>query len=317
VNGDTAGTVTSVDSRSILKRIFIGEGGFRAGWRFGLFNSIFFVIAFGLLFLRRTLTPGGFKGNSFTAPVVVLQETIFLIALVLALAVMLRIEKRPFKMDFLPLRKRASLHLGAGVISGLAAVTLLIIGIWVSHAISFDALALHGYQAAKFASLWAAAFLLVGVYEESFSRGYAQATLTQGVGFWPAALITSVLFAAIHLTNSGESALGILSVFCIAMFFCFTVWRTGALWFAVGFHAAWDYGETFIYGVPDSAEVATGHLLNTHFYGSRLITGGSVGPEGSVLVFVVYAVSVLVFALCFRKNRDDNRSPALRTLRPL
>jgi hypothetical protein len=122
------------------------------------------------------------------------------------------------------------------------------------------------------------------------------------MGFWPAA-INSLIFAAIHLTNSGESALGILSVFCVALFFYFTLWRTGTLWFAVGFHAAWDYGETFIFGVPDSAEVATGHLLNAHFHGARWITGRTVGPEGSALVFVVYGLAALLFAFSCPNTR--------------
>jgi membrane protease YdiL (CAAX protease family) len=67
-------------------------------------------------------------------------------------------------------------------------------------------------QAAKSAFWWAIAFVLVGIFEESFSRGYAQATLMQGIGFWPAAIVNSLIFAAIHLTNDGESILGILSL---------------------------------------------------------------------------------------------------------
>ncbi len=290
--------------RSVFQRIFFTDTGLRAGWRFALFNLLFFVSAFGLILLRRALTPGGFKGNSFTAPVVALQESIFLVALVLALVFMLRLEKRPFTLDFLPFRKGAGRHLGAGLISGLAAISLLIWSMWTLHAFSFDSMALHGMQAAKFEISWAAAFLLVGIYEESFSRGYAQATLRQGIGFWPAAIVNSFIFAAIHMTNSGESVLGILSVSCVALFFCFTLCRTGMLWFAVGFHAAWDYGETFIFGVPDSAEVATGHFLNAHFHGARWITGGTVGPEGSALVFLVYGLAALLFAVLCPKTAE-------------
>lgn len=293
-------TATTENGRSpsTVRRVFIGVSGLRAGWRFALFNILFFVIAFSILFVRRALTPGGFKGNSFTAPVVTLQELIFLFALFLTLTVMLRIEKRPFRLDFLPWQRGAGREFGSGLIYGLSAITLLLFGLRMLHALSFDSMALHGMQAVKFALFWAVAFLLVGIFEESFSRGYAQATLSQGIGFWPAAIVNSLIFAAIHMTNSGESALGILSVLSVALFFCLTLWWTGTLWFAVGFHAAWDYGETFIYGVPDSAEVATGHLFNAHFHGTRWITGGSVGPEGSALAFVVYGAAALIFAIC-------------------
>jgi hypothetical protein len=52
-------------------------------------------------------------------------------------------------------------------------------------------------------------------------------------------------------------------------------------------HAAWDWAETYFYGVPDSGLLAQGHLLNSSFHGPDWLTGGSVGPEGSVLVFLV------------------------------
>jgi hypothetical protein len=60
-------------------------------------------------------------------------------------------------------------------------------------------------------------------------------------------------------------------------------------------HASWDWGESFLYSVPDSGQVATGHLLSSSFHGSRWLTGGSVGPEGSVFVFVVIALLWLIF----------------------
>ena len=41
------------------------------------------------------------------------------------------------------------------------------------------------------------------------------------------------------------------------------------------------YAETFVYGVPDSAEIAAGHLFNPHIGKRRWITGGNVGPEGT------------------------------------
>jgi hypothetical protein len=73
------------------------------------------------------------------------------------------------------------------------------------------------------------------------------------------------------------------------------------LWFAVGFHAAWDWGETFVYSVPDSGTLFPGHLLKTSFRGPDWLTGGVVGPEGSVICFVVIAVVWAVFANRYRE----------------
>ena len=61
----------------------------------------------------------------------------------------------------------------------------------------------------------------------------------------------------------GEGWVGALSVMLFGIFAAFTLQRTGSLWFAIGFHAATDYAETFIYSVPDSGMLASSHLLNS------------------------------------------------------
>ena len=173
----------------------------------------------------------------------------------------------------------------------------------------FGGLAIHGVRILKFAAFYGLLFLTVGFFEESVMRGYAQFTLTQGMGFWPAAILLSVVFGAMHLGNSGEAWLGILGAALLGLFFCLTLRRTGTLWFAVGFHASWDWGESYFYSVPDSGAMVTGHLLNSSFHGSRWLTGGSVGPEGSVLVLLIIALMWLVFDRMYRQARYLPRNP--------
>jgi len=69
----------------------------------------------------------------------------------------------------------------------------------------------------------------------------------------------------------------------------------------VGFPAAWDWGESFFYSVPDSGSVSPGHLLSSSFHGPVWLTGGSVGPEGSVLCFVVIAAVWMAFDRMYPK----------------
>ena len=147
-------------------------------------------------------------------------------------------------------------------------------------------------------------FVLVAVIEEFLLRGYTQFTLARGIGFWPAAVVLSALFAYAHLRNPGETPLGILTVALIGLFWCFTLQRTGSLWFALGLHASWDWAESYFYGVPDSGGMSPGHLLNSSSQGPAWLSGGSVGPEGSVLVFAVIALMFVVFHFTFPENQD-------------
>jgi len=191
-----------------------------------------------------------------------------------------------------------------GTVWGFGSISLLMVALYGAHAFSFGHLVLHGARLARFAAFWAVMFLLVGLYEEFLLRGYSQFTLSRGIGFWPAAVVLSLGFGLIHLRNDGEQWAGALAAAFIGFFFCLTLRRTGNLWFAVGFHAAWDWGETYFYSVPDSGMVAPGHLLSSSLRGAPWLSGGSVGPEGSVLCFVVIAVVWLVFERVY---------PAVRT----
>ena len=130
----------------------------------------------------------------------------------------------------------------------------------------------------RFAFFWGVYFVLVGIFEEFLLRGYALHTLSRGGGFGRR-LSALGTFGAIHVRNPGETWLGLLAVVAIGLFFCLTLYRTGSLWFAVGFHAFWDWGQTFLYSVPDSGTMEPGHLMRPSFQGPDWLTGGSVGPR--------------------------------------
>jgi hypothetical protein len=209
--------------------------------------------------------------------------------------VMGRIERRPFGDYGLPRHSAFGKSFWLGMVWGIAAITALVLVIGGFGDFSLGHTALHGARILKFAAFWGAYFVVVGFFEEFLLRGYTQFTLTRGIGFWPAALALSAVFAALHFGNQGETWIGLLAVAAIGLFLCLTLRRTGNLWFAVGFHASWDWGESYLYSVPDSGGMVTGHLVHSSFHGSRWITGGSVGPEGSVLVFVVIALTWVAF----------------------
>jgi membrane protease YdiL (CAAX protease family) len=230
------------------------------------------------------------------------QELALAIGAVLPAVVMARFEGRSLGEYGLPPRQAFGKMFWVGAAWGLSAITILLLVLRASHAFYFGQVVLHGARVWKFAAFWAVYFVLVGIFEEFLLRGYALYTLARGWGFWPAAVTLSVLFGAIHLRNPGETWVGLLAVVAIGMFFALTLFRTGSLWFAVGFHAFWDWGQTFLYSVPDSGTTAPGHLMRPVFHGSDWVTGGSVGPEASVLCFVVIAGVATVFGWRYREK---------------
>lgn len=279
-----------------LRAIFWNERELRAGWRLLLFVAIFFLFLFlasGLLLLLHVPMP---TRASLTPGTMFAVEGTELCATLAAAAIMSLAEGRPFGTYGLPRASLFGARFWQGVAWGLAMITAMIFLIRAFGGFSFGGLALAAPGAFRYGILWALLFLCVGFFEEFLFRGYSQVTLAVGIGFWPAAVALSAGFAAVHLLNGGEDKIGALSVFVVAMFFCLTLRRTGNLWFAVGLHGAFDWGESFLYSVPDSGIVVPGHLLNTTLHGPAWLTGGSVGPEGSVMAFAVVAVAAAVFA---------------------
>ncbi len=72
---------------------------------------------------------------------------------------------------------------------------------------------------------------------------------------------------------------------------------------AVGFHLGYDWGQTFLYGVPNSGLLASQSLLNASFSGPRWLTGGAVGPEASIFCPIALAIVAILFGLKYREAR--------------
>jgi uncharacterized protein len=291
---------------SALERIFTGSDGIRAGWRVAIY--IFLLFIFGAMALGAVLHLHVMRRVNTPAIGIIVQEVPVIVVLLLASWVMTFIEKRPLGRYGLPLRGAFGSRFWQGACWGFLQLTLLLRVIHVLGGFSFGTLALHGSAIAEYALLYALGFLLVGLAEEYMFRGYLQFTLSRGMGFWPAAIFTSSLFACAHLANPGEKPLGIAMVVTDGLFCCLTLWRTGNLWWAVGNHASWDFAQSFVYGVPDSGLIMNNHLMNSSFHGPVWLTGGSVGPEGSVLIPVLFAVTIVAFHFCYPKREYSDVS---------
>jgi membrane protease YdiL (CAAX protease family) len=275
-------------SSGFSRKIFLNAEGLRAGWRLLLYFVLVVAFFLGLRVLLAQFwkpTPGTFSTGSLF-----LMEVIGFASAFGAAVVMSFIERRPIGAYGLPVRSAFGKLFWQGCLLGILEISLLIGLIYAFGGYSFGRVVLHGTELLHWGLLWAICLLFVGLFEEFLFRGYNLFTLNSGIGFWPAALILSLLFAAVHLQNSGEGLIGVAGVFVVGMLWCFAVRRTGTLWFAVGMHAAYDFGETFLYSVPDSGMLFPGHLSSASLHGPAWLTGGTVGPEASVFYFLIFFI---------------------------
>src|SRR5947209_2130157 len=291
------------------RNVFFGDRGMRAGWRALMFIVLIVIAVFAMgtaaNFIGHRLLPNKGHTTGITPVAVLIGETALLLGLALVMAVVVRVEKLSIGEFGLPMRQAFRSRFWVGALWGFLALSALIGIMKLLHAVDLGPVIDPAPIEIKDGLLYAIGFTMVGIFEEFTMRGYLQWGLTRGLGFWPAALITSLLFGAIHAGNPGEHWYGLLAVVEVGLLFCLFLQRTGDLWFPIGFHFAWDWAETYFYGTPDSGGVANGSLFRANFHGPTWVTGGSVGPEGSAFVYVVLALTGILFAVVYRRSNYD------------
>jgi membrane protease YdiL (CAAX protease family) len=247
----------------------------------------------------------GFTPERFSPQSILQEDLLTFIAAIGAALFMARLEGRSVDVYGLPRAQTLGKLFWQGCLLGLTEVTALVSLIAAFRGYSFGSFSLHGLEAIRWGALWFVAFVAVGLSEEYLFRGYSQFTLARFAGFWPAAIFLSVLFGAVHVLNPGESYVGVAGVVATGLVFAFTLQRTGNLWLAVGWHASFDFGETFLYSVPDSGMLLKHHLSSATLYGPAWLTGGTAGPEGSVFSFLTMGILALAIHFLFPAKKPQ------------
>lgn len=145
--------------------------------------------------------------------------------------------------------------------------------------------------------------LMIGFSEELMFRGYIQKTLDSAIGFWPALVISSVLFGAVHMSNLSAAmvihhpfiAFGyVFEHACTGVLLCVGLRQMGTLWWPIGFHAAWDF--VLLIATAKSGFDVTNPLQHIHEMHSGLMVLG--------LIFIVSGLpQLLLAALLVRVKR--------------
>jgi membrane protease YdiL (CAAX protease family) len=140
-------------------------------------------------------------------------EVGMMLAAILPAFVMGRIEDRPFGDFGLPMRRAFGRNFWVGSLWGIGSLTVLMLALRGAGAFEFGGLSLHGVRIWKFAVYYALFFLVTGLFEEFLLRGYSQWILSRGMTFWPAAVLLSISFGAIHGANPGEAKTGLVAAY--------------------------------------------------------------------------------------------------------
>jgi membrane protease YdiL (CAAX protease family) len=150
-------------------------------------------------------------------------------------------------------------------------------------------------------SLWTlGTFLLVGVFEEVLLRGYVLNNLLVSFNKLTALLISSGIFAVLHLGNPGIDMTGFLGLFFAGLLLGCCYLFTGNLWLPVALHFSWNFFQSF-FGFNVSGQDFYSFFI-TGFSRENIWNGGHFGFEGSVLSLLFQALAIVIILYLLRNR---------------
>jgi hypothetical protein len=137
---------------------------------------------------------------------------------------------------------------------------------------------------------------LVAAVQEGVFRGWLLSVLARRLGFWVAAIMTSLAFAAIHALIPGQNGMGLVAMWLFGLSMCAAVRQLGTLWWPLGFHTGWDFVLTALFGF--GAAPGQRIMWRLASRGPTWLSGGSGGPEASAIALAL--LGCLLGALVWR-----------------
>lgn len=284
------------------------DGALRAPWRLAGFLVLLAVVLRVLSYAARPFV----GGMSLLARQAV-GFWVLLAALVIAHGIMLRwVDHAPWSAVGLGRSQASPGRLAAGLALGALCILVPSAGL----------LSVHWLRpvpaGGDTAAWWSYAVVMLGFFlpqslaEEMLFRGYLFTVLRDGMGWVAALLVSSALFAALHLGNPGVDAQAVLLVSLAGIFLGAIRVATDSLWAAWMAHFAWNWAMAAVLHTAVSGIVVPAPDYRVIDAGPDWATGGRWGPEGGVGAAVGMLVGLLIL-VAWRRRRATLTNELIET----
>lgn len=141
--------------------------------------------------------------------------------------------------------------------------------------------------------------------EELICRAYIYQKFIKEFGSVKLAIIgNALLFGILHLGNEGVTVLSILNIIIVGVQFSLMVYYMDSLWAAFAAHAAWNYTQNIIFGLPNSGNVMPFSIfkLDASTAMDSFAYNVGFGVEGTILADAVLILTCVLIWLWGRKH---------------
>ena len=153
-------------------------------------------------------------------------------------------------------------------------------------------------------------FILVGVSEEMFFRGYIMSTMaSRGNNKWVIYVASALIFSIAHGLNPNVSILGLVNIALVGILFAYMFDATNSLWLPIGYHITWNFFQGNVFGFAVSGTAPNGIYGLEIAEGRDWLTGGAFGLEGGLLATLLILLGFIATRLYSKwQNHEQTRS---------
>ncbi len=192
-------------------------------------------------------------------------------------------------------------NLGIGLLigGGLNLICALVAMMNKDIAITFDS-----FRPISFIAIFVCVFIQSAA-EELVCRGYLYQKLRKTYkNPWIAIIGNAVFFGLIHLGNPGITALSVVNIIVVGIFFSLMVYYMDSIWCAMAAHTAWNFMQNIVLGLPNSGNVVPYSVFSLDAANARDSWAYNVGfgVEGTLFADALLIVGCIVLIIWGRKH---------------
>jgi membrane protease YdiL (CAAX protease family) len=216
--------------------------------------------------------------------------------------------------------KRIIMRYARGVLIGIVMLSASLLIVLPSNAFTLktNALSQTHLQDLTGVSLAYLGWMLQGLKEECVYRGWLLPLLGVHYKPWPSILLSSLAFALMHITNPHFTVIGGINLTLFGVFCALYALADDNIWGVAGLHAAWNWAEGHVFGLPISGISYHGGSIFA-FQNSNYVwlNGGAFGPEGGIAVTIVLLASIAFVSFALRSLASSAKAIHMISTQPL